>query len=89
APRSPPPPPLAGRALGVFGAADQPGAATRAGPDGGSLLDEVWAAAPFRDKAALVARVRSVVRAWVADGLLTGADGDRVLATAREASYAR
>ncbi|MGW7541944.1 beta-L-arabinofuranosidase domain-containing protein [Streptomyces sp. NPDC054770] len=72
----------------VFGGLDS-GVANPVGSDGGSLLDEIWSAAPFRDKAALVARVRSVVRAWVADGLLTGADGDRVLATAREASYAR
>ncbi|MFD4508920.1 beta-L-arabinofuranosidase domain-containing protein [Streptomyces sp. NPDC058457] len=71
----------------VFGGLDS-GVANPVGSDGGSLLDEVWAAAPFRDKGALVARVRSVVDAWVADGLLTGADGDRVLATAREASYA-
>ncbi|MEU6192143.1 beta-L-arabinofuranosidase domain-containing protein [Streptomyces sp. NPDC047061] len=71
----------------VFGGLDS-GVANPVGSDGGSLLDEVWAAAPFHDKGALVARVRSVVDGWVADGLLTGADGDRVLATARQASYA-
>lgn len=72
----------------VFGGLDS-GGADPAGPDGGELLDEVWAGAPFRDKAALVARVRSVVDTWVAAGLLSGAHGDRVPATAREASYAR
>ncbi|MFJ9562077.1 beta-L-arabinofuranosidase domain-containing protein [Streptomyces fuscichromogenes] len=71
----------------VFGGLDS-GVANPAGSDG-SLLDEVWAAAPFRDKAALLTRVRSVAAAWVADGLLTAADGDRMLATAREASYVR
>ncbi|MER5526201.1 beta-L-arabinofuranosidase domain-containing protein [Streptomyces sp. NPDC002677] len=72
----------------VFGGLDS-GVANPAKPDGGSLLDEIWAGAPFHDKWALVARVRSAVAAWVADGLLPGADGDRVVATAREASYAR
>ncbi|MFG3023494.1 beta-L-arabinofuranosidase domain-containing protein [Streptomyces sp. NPDC048254] len=71
----------------VFGGLDS-GVANPARPDGGSLLDEVWAGAPFHDKEALVARVRSVVAAWVAAGLLAGADGDRVVATARKASYA-
>ncbi|MFI6251620.1 beta-L-arabinofuranosidase domain-containing protein [Streptomyces sp. NPDC051016] len=72
----------------AFGGADS-GVANPVGADGRSLLDEVWAGAPFRDKKALVARVRSVVDAWVAGGLLAGADGERIVATAREASYAR
>ncbi|MEU9150611.1 beta-L-arabinofuranosidase domain-containing protein [Streptomyces sp. NPDC048417] len=71
----------------VFGGLDS-GVANPARPDGGSLLDEVWAGAPFHGKEALVARVRSVVTGWVAAGLLAGADGDRVVATARAASYA-
>ncbi|WP_046729348.1 beta-L-arabinofuranosidase domain-containing protein [Streptomyces humi] len=72
----------------VFGGLDS-GVADPVGPDGGSLLDAVWAGAPFRDKAALVTRVRSVVDTWVARGLLDGPAGDRVVATARKASYAR
>ncbi|MFJ3802933.1 beta-L-arabinofuranosidase domain-containing protein [Streptomyces sp. NPDC090088] len=72
----------------VFGGVDS-GVANPVGADGRSLLDEVWAGAPFRDKGALVARVRSVVDAWVAGGLLAGADGERIVATARQASYAR
>ncbi|MEU9451987.1 beta-L-arabinofuranosidase domain-containing protein [Streptomyces sp. NPDC048277] len=72
----------------VFGGVDS-GVADPVRSDGGSLLDEVWAGAPFHDKGALVARVRSVADAWVADGLLDGTDGDRIVATAREASYAR
>ncbi|MFJ9711845.1 beta-L-arabinofuranosidase domain-containing protein [Streptomyces sp. NPDC101234] len=72
----------------VFGGLDsQVANPVRSGGD--SLLDEVWAGAPFHGKRALVARVRSVVDAWVTDGLLGEADADRIVATAREASYAR
>ncbi|CAL9644659.1 hypothetical protein SUDANB145_06425 [Streptomyces sp. enrichment culture] len=71
----------------VFGGTDA-GVANPARADGTTLLDEVWAGAPFRSKDALVRRVRSVVAGWVADGLLGRADGERVVATARRASYA-
>ncbi|WP_340384176.1 beta-L-arabinofuranosidase domain-containing protein [Streptomyces sp. SS7] len=70
----------------VFGTVDS-GVANPAKPDGTTLLDEVWAAAPFASKAALVARVRSVVDAWVATGLLPSADGEKVVSTAAAASY--
>ncbi|MFG3719407.1 hypothetical protein ACGF8D_16555 [Streptomyces massasporeus] len=52
-----------------------------------TLLDEIWAGAPFRDKGALVARVRATVDAWVSAGLLRRSDGDKVVATAGAASY--
>ncbi|MFI8189418.1 beta-L-arabinofuranosidase domain-containing protein [Streptomyces sp. NPDC085946] len=65
------------------------GVANPARADGTTLLDEIWAAAPFGGKGALVARVRSVTDAWVAAGLLSRADGDTVVSTARAASYAR
>jgi uncharacterized protein len=55
--------------------------------NGTTLLDEVWAAAPFRGKAALVTRVRTVVDAWMAAGLLTRADGETVVRTARGAAF--
>ncbi|MCZ9346346.1 glycoside hydrolase family 127 protein, partial [Streptomyces sp. TRM76130] len=71
----------------VFGGTDA-GVANPARADGTTLLDEVWAGAPFRNKDALVRRVRSVADAWVADGLLGPADAERVVATARRASYA-
>jgi hypothetical protein len=71
----------------VFATVDS-GVANPAKADGTTLLDEIWAAAPFAGKGALVARVRSVVDAWVAAGLLTRADGDKVVSTARKASFA-
>ncbi|MEV5355973.1 beta-L-arabinofuranosidase domain-containing protein [Streptomyces sp. NPDC052693] len=70
----------------VFGGQDA-GVANPAKADGTTLLDEIWAGAPFRSKGALVARVRSTVDAWVADALLNRADGDRVVRTAAAASY--
>ena len=71
----------------IFGTSDS-GVANPARSDGTTLLDEIWAAAPFRDKGALVARVRSAVDAWVSAGLLSRADGDTVVGTARRATYA-
>ncbi|WP_405622550.1 beta-L-arabinofuranosidase domain-containing protein [Streptomyces sp. NBC_00076] len=72
----------------VFGATDS-GVANPTKTDGTTLLDEVWAAAPFRNKDALVSRVRTTVDSWVSAGLLGRADGDQVVRTARKASYAR
>lgn len=65
---------LSGEPMVVFGGLDS-GVANPAKPDGGSLLDEVWAGAPFHDERALLARVRAVVAAWVAGGLLAGPTG--------------
>ncbi|MER5427880.1 beta-L-arabinofuranosidase domain-containing protein [Streptomyces sp. NPDC002588] len=70
----------------VFGNSDS-GVANPARADGTTLLDEVWAAAPFASKGTLVARVRSVVDGWVAQGLLARADGDTVVSTARGAAF--
>ncbi|MFJ2114814.1 beta-L-arabinofuranosidase domain-containing protein [Streptomyces sp. NPDC087850] len=71
----------------VFGGTDS-GVANPAKADGTTLLDEIWAAAPFATKDALVARVRSTVDAWVSAGLLGAANGRTVVDTARAASYA-
>ncbi|MER5215603.1 beta-L-arabinofuranosidase domain-containing protein [Streptomyces sp. NPDC002838] len=71
----------------VFGGTDS-GVANPAKADGTTLLDEIWAAAPFSGKGALVSRVRSTVDAWVSAGLLSRADGDKVVSTARKASLA-
>ncbi|MFT7841634.1 glycoside hydrolase family 127 protein [Saccharothrix sp. BKS2] len=57
--------------------------------DGTTFLDEVWAAAPFRDKGRLVRHVRATADARVAAGLPAAADADAVVRTARRASYAR
>lgn len=71
----------------IFGTSDS-GVANPARSDGTTLLDEIWAGAPFRGKGALVARVRSTVAAWVSEGLLSRSDGDKVVSTAQRAAYA-
>jgi DUF1680 family protein len=71
----------------VFGGVDS-GVANPVTSDGTSLLDEIWAGAPFATKNALVARVQSTVSAWVAAGLLTQANGRTVVSTAQQATYA-
>lgn len=71
----------------IFGTSDS-GVANPARSDGTTLLDEIWAGAPFRGKGALVTRVRSTVAAWVSEGLLSRADGDKVVSTAQKAVYA-
>ncbi|MEV5547341.1 beta-L-arabinofuranosidase domain-containing protein [Streptomyces sp. NPDC052309] len=71
----------------VLGGTDS-GVANPARADGTTLLDDVWAAAPFRGKGSLVAHVRSTVEAWVTAGLLARGDGERVVRTARTATYA-
>ncbi|WP_405923570.1 beta-L-arabinofuranosidase domain-containing protein [Streptomyces sp. NBC_00035] len=70
----------------VFGNTDS-GVANPARANGTTLLDEIWAGAPFSGKSALVARVQSVVNAWVSASLLGAADGQRVVNTAQNASY--
>ncbi|MFE2277638.1 beta-L-arabinofuranosidase domain-containing protein [Streptomyces sp. NPDC059454] len=72
----------------IFGTSDS-GVANPARSDGTTLLDEIWSGAPFRGKGALVAQVRSTVAAWVGEGLLSRADGDKVVSTAQKAGYAR
>lgn len=71
----------------IFGNSDS-GVANPAKSDGTTLLDEIWAGAPFGSKGALVSRVRSTVNAWVAAGLLSQAGGQTVVRTAEQATYA-
>ncbi|GGV59836.1 hypothetical protein GCM10010294_08350 [Streptomyces griseoloalbus] len=71
----------------IFGVSDS-GVANPARGDGTTLLDEIWAGAPFSGKGALVTRVRSTVDAWVSAASLSRADGDKVVRTAGEATYA-
>ncbi|MET9514854.1 beta-L-arabinofuranosidase domain-containing protein [Streptomyces sp. NPDC002994] len=71
----------------VFGTTES-GVANPARADGVTLLDEVWAAAPFKTKSALVRHVESTVNAWVTAKLLGAADGRKVVSTAKRASYA-
>ncbi|WP_228034828.1 beta-L-arabinofuranosidase domain-containing protein, partial [Streptomyces spongiae] len=70
----------------VFGNTDS-GVTNPAKSDGTTLLDEIWAGAPFGDKGALVTRVRSTVDAWVSAGRLSQADGQKVVTTAQNATY--
>ncbi|MGC0378816.1 hypothetical protein RKD28_006332 [Streptomyces sp. SAI-229] len=70
----------------IFGTSDS-GVANPARSDGTTLLEEIWAGAPFRGKGALVTRVRVTVAAWVSEGLLSRTDGDKVVSTARRAAY--
>ncbi|MGC0333577.1 DUF1680 family protein [Streptomyces sp. SAI-170] len=72
----------------VFGGIDS-GVANPAKADGTTLLDEIWAGAPFVNKSALVTRVRATADAWVAAGLLSRGDADTVVRTAEAASYRR
>ncbi|MGW1608088.1 beta-L-arabinofuranosidase domain-containing protein [Streptomyces sp. NPDC002285] len=71
----------------VFGNSDS-GVANPAKSDGTTLLDEIWAGAPFGNKGALVSRVRSTVNAWVTAGLLSQANGRTIVRTAEQATYA-
>lgn len=71
----------------VFGDSDS-GVANPAKSDGKTLLDEIWARAPFGTKGALVTCVRSTVNAWVGAGRLSQADGQTVVRTAEQATYA-
>ncbi|MGW0839643.1 beta-L-arabinofuranosidase domain-containing protein [Streptomyces sp. NPDC002787] len=71
----------------VFGGTDS-GVANPAKSDGTTLLDEIWGGAPFAAKGALVTRVQSTVNSWVSAGLLSQADGQKVVTTAQNATYA-
>ncbi|MGI5406429.1 beta-L-arabinofuranosidase domain-containing protein [Streptomyces chartreusis] len=71
----------------ILGNSDS-GVTNPAKPDGTTLMDEIWAGAPFTGKGALVSRVRSTVNAWVSAGLLGQADGQTVIRTAQQATYA-
>ncbi|KKD08880.1 beta-L-arabinofuranosidase domain-containing protein [Streptomyces sp. WM6386] len=70
----------------VFGTLDS-GIANPAKSDGTTLLDEIWAGAPFASKNALVTKVTSTVNAWVSAGLLSQASGQVVINTAGQATY--
>jgi len=66
----------------VFGGLDS-GVANPA-QAGKTLLDDIWAGAPFASKEALLRQVKAKTEAWG----LNGADAAKVLATARRAHYA-
>ncbi|NUP40155.1 MAG: hypothetical protein HOY76_24855 [Streptomyces sp.] len=76
-----------GRGYNVVFGGTSSGVANPVKPDGTTLLDEIWAAAPFATKAGLVRQVAATVDTWVTAGLLGRAEGQAVVRTAREASY--
>ncbi|NUT53183.1 MAG: glycosylase [Saccharothrix sp.] len=57
--------------------------------NGTTFLDDVWAAAPFHGKGNLLRHVRATADAYVAEGLLTSDEAERVVRTAQRASYAK
>ena len=52
---------------------------------GTTLLDEIWALAPFADRSAFLAAVGDVSESYVADGLLTSRNRQKVLLAAGRA----
>ncbi|NEA99308.1 beta-L-arabinofuranosidase domain-containing protein [Streptomyces sp. SID13726] len=72
----------------VFGAANS-GVPNRPRGDGLTFLDVLWAQAPFASTGAFVQAVRDLSNTWVAEGLLSGAERDRVVAAAQNAGLRR
>jgi hypothetical protein len=70
----------------VFGALDS-GVPNPVKADGTTLLDEIWAGAPFAGKAALIRQVQAKTTAWRDAGLLGAEDARKVVTTSRQASY--
>jgi len=68
----------------VFAGRDS-GVANPSKSSGGSLLDEVWEAAPFSNRNEFLDRVRSVSQAYVAQGLLSARNRQRILLAASQA----
>ncbi|MFE4056665.1 glycoside hydrolase family 127 protein [Streptomyces sp. NPDC059096] len=72
----------------VFGASDS-GVANRARGDGSTFLDVLWARAPFTDSGRFLAAVRALADTWLAEGLFSRAERDRVVAAAAGARLRR
>lgn len=72
----------------VFGTSDS-GVPNRARPDGLTFLDVLWARAPFTTSGRFVRAVGALADSWLADGLFTGAERDRVVAAASGARMRR
>ncbi|MER5209634.1 beta-L-arabinofuranosidase domain-containing protein [Streptomyces sp. NPDC002838] len=65
----------------VFGAVDS-GVPNRARGDGLTFLDVLWEQAPFPTPGRFVRAVRVLADSWLAEGLFTGEERDRVVAAA-------
>ena len=68
----------------VFGSVDA-GVANASRDGGATLLDDVWAAAPFANQRQFIAQVERVSGEWRSAGRLSQADADAVLSAARRA----
>lgn len=68
----------------VFGGRDS-GVANPAKRTGKTMLDEIWEAAPFTDRSSFLEQVRSVTEAYVAEGLLTPRNRQKILLCAAQA----
>jgi hypothetical protein len=69
----------------VFGTVDS-GVVNHQRADGLSFLDAVWDLAPFADQAAFVRAVTTVSSDWLAQGLLTRTERQRVMTAASQAT---
>ncbi|WP_425264197.1 glycoside hydrolase family 127 protein [Streptomyces caeruleatus] len=65
----------------LFGTTDS-GVPNRARGDGLTFLDVLWEQAPFASSGSFVAAVRALAGTWLAEGLFTSAERDRVVAAA-------
>jgi len=72
----------------VFGTSDS-GVPNRSRGDGLTFLDVLWQQAPFTTSAAFLTAVRTLADAWQAEGRLTRAERDRVVAAATAANLRR
>ena len=66
-----------------------PACRTAARGDGLTFLDVLWQHAPFATSAVFLAAVRALADAWLADGLFSRAERDRVVAAATAANLRR
>lgn len=72
----------------VFGAADS-GVANRARADGLTFLDVLWEQAPFANFTRFVDAVRALADGWLAEGLFTRTERDRVVSAATASDLRR
>lgn len=68
----------------IFAGRDS-GVANPAKRTGKTMLDEIWEAAPFTDRSSFLEQVRSVTEAYVAEGLLTPRNRQKILLCAAQA----
>ncbi|MFJ7996201.1 hypothetical protein ACIQ7D_03380 [Streptomyces sp. NPDC096310] len=65
------------------------GVANRARGDGATFLDVLWERAPFTSSGQFVAAVRALAESWLAEGVFSRAERDRVIEAAVGAEMRR